>query len=109
MSSPLRWLLVGAAALTATALASTQTAQATGTTALISAAGDIACGTSIASYNGGNGTATQCAQKRTGNLLAGSDQVWTLGDHIYPTATTTQFAAAYDPWAPGGHPRYFSK
>jgi hypothetical protein len=63
---------------------------------LVSVAGDIACGTSIAAYNNGDGTATQCRQKYTGNLLAGSNAVWTLGDHVYPTATTKQFSNAYD-------------
>jgi acid phosphatase type 7 len=81
---------------------------------LVSVAGDIACGTTIAAYNNGDGTSTQCRQKYTGRLLAGSDAVWTLGDHVYPTATTTQFNQAYDPtgWgqmkgvtypAPGDH------
>ncbi len=64
---------------------------------MVSVAGDIACGTTVAAYNNGDGTATQCRQKYTGRLLAGSDAVWTLGDHIYPTATTTQLGNAYDP------------
>jgi hypothetical protein len=84
------------------------------TPVVVSVAGDIACGTTVAAYNGGDGTATQCRQKYTGNLLAGSDAVWTLGDHVYPTATTKQFQDAYTPtgWgqlkavtypAPGDH------
>ena len=58
-------------------------------TVVVSVAGDIACGTTVAAYNNGDGTATQCRQKYTGRLLAGSDAVWTLGDHVYPTSTTT--------------------
>ncbi len=64
---------------------------------LVSVAGDIACGTTVAAYNGGAGTATQCHQKYTSDLILGSDAVWTLGDHVYPTATTTQLNAAYEP------------
>lgn len=64
---------------------------------VVSVAGDIACGTKVAAYNNGDGTGTQCRQRYTAALLPGSQQVWTLGDHVYPTATTTQFSAAYDP------------
>jgi hypothetical protein len=64
---------------------------------LVSVAGDIACGTTIPAHNNGDGTATQCRQKYTGRLLAGSDAVWTLGDHVYPTATAAQLANAYGP------------
>jgi acid phosphatase type 7 len=64
---------------------------------VVSTAGDIACGTKVAAYNNGNGTATQCRQKYTAQLLQGSDAVWTLGDHVYPLATTSQFNAAYTP------------
>lgn len=64
---------------------------------VVSTAGDIACGTNITAYNNGNGTATQCRQKYTAALLEGSDAVWTLGDHAYSTATTTQLNAAYKP------------
>lgn len=64
---------------------------------VVSTAGDIACGPKVTAYNGGDGTATQCAQKRTAALLPGSDQVWTLGDHVYPTATLANLTAGYDP------------
>jgi hypothetical protein len=97
----LRWFGAGAVtACLAAGLAAVPvhaTAQAVGTTALVSAAGDIACGTRVPAYNNGAGTATQCHQTYTGNLLAGSDAVWTLGDHIYWTATTRQFSNVYDP------------
>lgn len=66
-------------------------------TVTVSVAGDIACGSTVAAYNNGDGTATQCRQQYTGRLLAGSDAVWTLGDHVYATATTTQLGKVYDP------------
>lgn len=64
---------------------------------VVSVAGDIACGTRVAAYNGGRGTASQCRQRYTAPLLAGSAQVWTLGDHVYPVATTSQLETAYTP------------
>jgi acid phosphatase type 7 len=64
---------------------------------LVSVAGDIACGTSVRAYNHGNGTATQCRQKYTSRLILGSDAVWTLGDHAYPTATLENLRTAYHP------------
>jgi acid phosphatase type 7 len=67
------------------------------TVPVVSAAGDIVCGTKVAAYNNGDGTATQCRQRYTAALLAGSDAVWTLGDHVYPVATSLQFQAAYEP------------
>lgn len=64
---------------------------------LVSIAGDIACGTNIPAYNDGYGTATQCHQRHTSKLIHRSDAVWTLGDHVYSTATTAQLKAAYKP------------
>jgi hypothetical protein len=66
------------------------------TVPVISAAGDIACGTNVAAYNAGDGTANQCRQKYTAPLLAGSDQVWTLGDHVYAKATLIQLRGPYE-------------
>src|SRR3954471_14153969 len=76
---------------------SSTTAEAVGPAPIVSVAGDIACGTTIGAYHHGAGTATQCRQKYTAALLPGSDAVWTLGDHVYPTATTKQISAAYAP------------
>lgn len=64
---------------------------------LVSVAGDIACGTNVPEYNNGDGTATQCRQKYTAKLILRSDAVWTLGDHAYPSASTTQLYSAYEP------------
>ena len=64
---------------------------------VVSVAGDIACGTNLDAYNGGRGTATECRQRYTSDLILNSDAVWTLGDHVYPNATTKQLNAAYGP------------
>ena len=71
----------------------------TSTDPVIAAAGDIACGPSDANYNGGNGTATQCRQKYTSNLLvgAGLTAVLTLGDNMQSDASPSGFATVYGP------------
>ncbi len=100
---PSRWVLLATcvATLCAAAMATRGAGAAEGTagaaTVLVSVAGDIACGTTVAAYNGGAGTATQCHQQYTSDLILGSDAVWTLGDHVYPTATTSQLNAVYEP------------
>ncbi|MBA3233975.1 MAG: alkaline phosphatase [Propionibacteriales bacterium] len=64
---------------------------------LVSVAGDIACGTKVPAYDGGAGTLTECRQRYTSRLILDSDAVWTLGDHVYPTASLEQFRAVYRP------------
>lgn len=66
---------------------------------VIAAAGDIACGSGDANYNGGNGTATACRQKYTSNLLvgAGLTAVLTLGDNMQSDPSPTGFATVYGP------------
>lgn len=66
---------------------------------IIMGAGDIACAPGDSSWNGGNGTATGCAQKRTSNLIQGSGAtaVLTLGDHQYNSAFMSEFQGSYDP------------
>ena len=59
-------------------------------------AGDIACATTDPNYNGGEGTAAQCRQKHTSQLVLAPDAVFTLGDHQYPIGTLSQFNAVYD-------------
>jgi hypothetical protein len=65
----------------------------------IAAAGDIACGTSDANYNGGNGTATACRQKYTSDLLVngGYAAVLTLGDNMQSDPSPTGFATVFNP------------
>jgi acid phosphatase type 7 len=65
---------------------------------VIAAAGDIACDPDPVNepyYNDGNGTATNCRQKYTAPLLAGSDAVLTLGDESY--GYVNAFETVYDP------------
>ena len=88
---------VGLAAVSLNGHASLAPTAAATAPVLVSVAGDIACATTIASYNNGDGTATQCRQKYTSNLILNSDAVWTLGDHTYPTATLPQLNAVYEP------------
>jgi hypothetical protein len=82
---------------------------------LVMAAGDIACDPSDSSFNGGQGTATECRQLHTSNLMLGrgTDAVLPLGDLQYGDATLAQFNGSYHPsWgrlkaitrpAPGNH------
>jgi len=82
---------------------------------VIAAAGDIACDPGSSSYNGGQGTSTQCHQKNTSDLLVngGLAAVLDLGDNQYYCGSLTAFNQSYDPtWgrvkditrpAPGNH------
>ena len=65
----------------------------------IAAAGDIACDPANASYNGGQGTATECRQLATSNLLlsGGYAAVLTLGDNQYEDGAYTKYTTSYDP------------
>jgi calcineurin-like phosphoesterase family protein len=69
------------------------------TTAVIAAAGDIACSTSASGYNGGKGTADKCRQKYTSDLLvnAGLAAVLPLGDTQYESASLSQLTKSYNP------------
>ena len=81
----------------------------------IAAAGDIACDPASGSYNGGQGTATECKQRATSDLLVAGDYaaVLTLGDNQYEDGAFDKYRASYDPsWgrmktitkpAPGNH------
>jgi acid phosphatase type 7 len=66
---------------------------------LIAAAGDIACDTSSAFFNGGIGTEGHCRQKYTSDLLVQSDPaaVLTLGDNQYHVGSLSDFNASFDP------------
>lgn len=69
----------------------------TGGGSVVMAAGDIACDPDLASsFNGGNGTAKQCRQKYTANLLAGADRVLALGDTQYTCGAASEYSASYD-------------
>jgi hypothetical protein len=66
---------------------------------LIAAAGDIACSPSSSAFNGGLGTATQCRQMYTSDVLLAHpfDAVLPLGDLQYETGDLADFQASYDP------------
>jgi len=67
---------------------------------LVAAAGDIACDPTDPGFNGGNGTATVCAQRATSNLVLGDpaiSAVLPLGDEQYGCGGLTAFQQAYDP------------
>jgi hypothetical protein len=68
-------------------------------TAVIAAAGDIACDPGDASYNGGAGTATACHMKATSDLLVGAGYaaVLPLGDNQYEDGALAKFQASYAP------------
>lgn len=64
---------------------------------VIAAAGDIACDPSDGSYNGGNGTGSNCRQKYTSNLLVGANlaAVLTLGDNQYENGALSKYQTSY--------------
>ena len=63
----------------------------------IVAAGDIACPTTLGAYNAGEGTATACRQKHTGQMILEADHVFVLGDAQYNTGSLSQYQAVYNP------------
>jgi hypothetical protein len=65
--------------------------------AVVAAAGDIACDPTSANFNGGLGTTDMCHQQNTADLLTGVDAVLALGDLQYENATTSKFSASYEP------------
>jgi hypothetical protein len=82
---------------------------------VIAVAGDIACDPSSASYNGGSGTGSRCAELATSNLLVNGSfaGVLDLGDDQYECGSLSAYNTSYAPsWgrvksithpAPGNH------
>jgi hypothetical protein len=66
---------------------------------VIAAAGDIACSPSSSSFKNGLGTASECHQKYTSDLLVGAGlaAVLALGDNQYETGSLSSFNASFDP------------
>jgi Calcineurin-like phosphoesterase len=66
---------------------------------VIAAAGNIACDPTSPDFNGGNGTATDCHQKATSDLLAGTKlaAVLTLGDAQYDCGGLGAYQQAFAP------------
>jgi hypothetical protein len=72
---------------------------------IVMAAGDISCDPGYGKYNGGAGTATECAQARTSDLFAASlpDAVLALGDTQYEDGRLAAFRTAWGPtWGRAG-------
>ena len=84
-------------------------------TVVVAAVGNVSCDPAAPPYNGGNGTADECRQKATSDLVVnhGYRAILTLGDNQYECAGYDAFVQAYDPtWgrvksithpAPGNH------
>ena len=66
---------------------------------VIAAAGDIACDPNSPSFKGGNGTATNCHQKYTSDLLVNAHlaAVLALGDTQYYCGSYSAHMLSYDP------------
>ncbi len=65
---------------------------------VIAAAGDIACDPASSSFNGGNGTATNCRAKYTAALLSANfySAVLPMGDEQYECGGLSTFQQSYD-------------
>jgi hypothetical protein len=64
---------------------------------IIGAVGDIACDPASGSYNSGDGTSTECAEKRTATAVASfsPDRVMTLGDNQYECGGLSAYQSSY--------------
>jgi hypothetical protein len=78
--------------------ATVRTPSSGGSTVTIAAAGDIACASTDANYNGGAGTSTACRQRYTSDLLVnkGYAAVLPLGDEQYNSGSLSEFNLVYD-------------
>ena len=65
--------------------------------ALVAAAGDIACDPADNSFNGGAGTANACRMADTADLLTDADVVLPLGDIQYEDGALDLYSQSYDP------------
>jgi len=66
---------------------------------VVAAAGNITCDPTLPEFNGGNGTATDCHQKATSDILASTKlaAVLTLGDAQYGCGGYSAYQQAYGP------------
>lgn len=74
----------------------TTTSTPSGST-VIAVAGDVACGTTETSYNGGSGTADACRMKYTGDLISAMapSRVFAMGDLQYNSGSLADFNVSY--------------
>jgi acid phosphatase type 7 len=65
---------------------------------VIGAAGDIACDPTSSSFNGGNGTSSNCRQKAVSDVMLNSNltTVLALGDVQYEDGNLTKYQQSYD-------------
>ena len=86
-----------AALLLATASLTLGAPVAHAATTVIALAGDVACGTTEANYNGGSGTADKCRAKYTANLIGSINpsRVFAMGDLQYNSGSLTDFNGSY--------------
>jgi hypothetical protein len=65
---------------------------------VIAMAGDVACGTTEANYNGGEGTADKCRAKQTAGLITNMNpsRVFAMGDLQYDSGKLTDFTVSYE-------------
>ena len=71
----------------------------TASSAVVAAAGDIACDPDDPNYHGGSGTSTACRMRYTSDILVNGDfdAVLALGDEQYDSGSLSDFNASYDP------------
>jgi hypothetical protein len=78
----------------------TAVASSTSGDTVIAAVGDMACDPSNPGYNNGDGTETQCGERRTSDAVLGDssvDAVLGLGDFQYNCGDPSDYAASYNP------------
>jgi hypothetical protein len=95
----MRSLLVFVMAAFAAGLACAAPGRAATSGVLVGAAGDIACDPANPNYRGGTGTANNCTQLATSNLLVGAQPaaVLPLGDDQYECGGLSAFQQSYAP------------
>lgn len=83
---------------TPTQIPATPTPVSNGSSAVIVAAGDIACDPASSSFNGGNGSSSSCRMKATADLIAAQNPtaVLPLGDIQYYCGSHEAFLRSYD-------------
>ena len=76
---------------------STSTSTAAPQSMVVALAGDVACGTTEANYNGGAGTDTACHMKQTSDLILAMapQRVFALGDLQYNSGALSDFQVSY--------------
>jgi hypothetical protein len=87
-----------AALLLATASLTLGAPAAHAATTVIALAGDVACGTTETSFNGGQGTVDKCRARHTADLIKAINpaRLFAMGDLQYNSGSLTDFNGSYD-------------